>query len=139
MDTEGQQVLATLKGEFPTLRIEYANNSIRVRIPGSWAGIASKSDGWQVNERIKPILPNYVIFKALENDLLERDPSTRGAYLLVDGPTSRSLHGTHDSAWRARRDDHSFVGRIGAVDSSDEVLALSPIEKPTNFDILSAR
>jgi hypothetical protein len=139
MDTEGQQVLATLKGEFPTLQIEYANNAIRVRIPGSWAGIASKSDGWQVNERIKPILPKYVIFKALENDLLERDPSTRGAYLLIDGPTSRSLHETHDSAWRARRDDHSFVGRIGAEDSSDEVLALSFIEKPTNFDVLSAR
>ncbi len=134
MDEQGEQVLATLREEFPTLTIEFTNNAICVRMPGFWAGIASKSEGWKVNERVKSILPNYVIFKALEHDLLVRDPSTRGAYLLINGPCSRFLHETHDSAWRGRDTELSFVGRIGIEDSSNEVLALSPIAKPNNFD-----
>lgn len=80
------------------MTIEFTNNAICVRMPGFWAGIASKSDGWTVNEKIKSILPNYVIFKAVESELLARDPSTRGAYLLINGPHSRYLHETHDSA-----------------------------------------
>eukprot|EP00981_Chlorochromonas_danica_P014598 scaffold8384_cov161-Ochromonas_danica.AAC.5 len=134
MDEQGEQLLATLNREFPTLTIEFKNDAISVHMPGFWAGIASKSDGWAVNEKLKSILPNYVVFKAVELDLLTRDPSTRGAYLVINGPSSRFLHETHDSAWRARETDLSFVCRIGIEDSSDEVLVLSPVEKPNNFD-----
>jgi hypothetical protein len=138
MDDQGKQVLATLKSSFPDLHIKFTNDAICVRMPGFWAGIASKSesDGWTVNEQIKSILPNYVIFKEVEKSLLAQDPGTRGAYLLIDNSESRFLHETHDSAWRARESDFSFVGRIGMEDSSEEILALSSVEKPENFDTL---
>lgn len=137
MDEQGEQVLATLKEEFPTLTIEFTNNAICVRILGTWVGIASKSDGWTLDERLKSLLPNYVIFKKVEGELIARDPSTRGAYLVINGPNSRFLHETFDSAWRDRESDLSVVGRIGIEDCSNDVLTLSLVEKPNeNFDTL---
>ena len=136
IEEQGEQVIAKLKGEFPTLAFQFMNNAICVRMPGCWVEIASKSDGWTVNEKVQSLLPNYVIFKHVESELIAQDPDTRGAYLEINGPCSRFLHETFDSAWRSKYSDLSFVGRIGTEDSSDEVLALSDVEKPTDFETL---
>ena len=107
---------------------------------GFWSGIADKRSGdWVVNEELKSVVRNYVVFKQLESQLIERDPfKYRGAYLLVNSPTTRLVYETFDPAWR-NKSPHGFLGRIGIEDSSEEVLALGAIEKPPNFDNLVAR
>jgi hypothetical protein len=78
------------------------------------------------------------VFKQLGSQLIAENPSCRGAYLLVNNPNERFVYETHDSAWRDK-DPHGFIGRIGIEDSSEEVLALGAVEKPQNFDDLTAR
>jgi hypothetical protein len=79
------------------------------------------------------------VFKHLESQLIREDPlKYRGAYLLVNSPTSRLVYETHDPAWR-NKSPHGFLGRIGLEDSSEEVLVLGDVENPPNFDNLDAR
>lgn len=79
---------------------------------------------WQSNTRMVPFVwaysPKFCCVE-LEAELIAKDPSCRGAYLLVNSPTERFLCETHDSAWRAKA-PHGFVGKIGIEDSSEEVL-----------------
>lgn len=122
IDEQGKELLRSLKDEFSSLTIEYKNGAICVSILKFWAELAGKSTGdWVVNEEVKSILPNFVVFKQLEAELIAKDPSCRGAYLLVNSPTERFLCETHDSAWRAKA-PHGFVGKVGIEDSSEEVL-----------------
>ncbi len=58
-----------------------------------------------------------------------------GSLMLVNNPNERFVYETHDSAWRDK-DPHGF---IGIEDSSEEVLVLGAVEKPQNFDDLTAR
>jgi hypothetical protein len=68
------------------------------------------------------------MFKSLKASLLEKDPSNSGAYLLINDKNSRSLHETHDSAWRGRQNGYTFVGRIEMDNSSQDILILSANE-----------
>ncbi|RYG94745.1 hypothetical protein EON65_57010 [archaeon] len=140
LDIQGAELIESLRKEFPSLTIEFKNSAICVRMLGFWAGIAGKSvdNNWVVNEEVKSVVRNYVVFKKLESELLQQNPSCRGAYLLVNSPTSRFVYETHDSASRDK-EPHGFLGRIGIEDSSEEVLALAGVEKPDNFDNLHAR
>jgi len=139
MDAKGKEVLDKLRNEFPTLTIEYKSSAISVYLLGYWTGIASQNDSgdWVINEDVRSILPNYVLFKSLESEL-KKDPSRRGAYLLVNSPNERFVYETFDPASRDKA-NHGFLGRIGQEESSDEVLVLSAIEKPENFDDLDGR
>lgn len=122
-----------------SLTIEYKNGAICVRMLRFWSGIASKSTGdWVVNEKVKSILPNFVVFKQLESRLISENPSCLGAYLLVNNPSERFMFETYDAAWRHKNHD-GFMGKIGIEDSSEEVLALGAVEKPPHFDVLAAR
>lgn len=122
IDEQGKELLRSLKDEFSSLTIEYKNGAICVSTLKFWAELAGKSTGdWVVNEEVKSILPNFVVFKQLEEELIAKDPFCRGAYLLVNSPTERFLYETHDSAWRAKA-PRGFVGKVGIEDSSEEVL-----------------
>ena len=82
---------------------------------------------------------NYVTFKRCEQDILIKDASYRGAYLLVNGPESIYICETQDSAFQSRENIHAFIGCIGIEDSSQEILAVSRVEKPDLFDDFNAR
>lgn len=139
IEEQGKELLQSFKDEFPSLTIEYKNGAICVRMLGFWSGIASKSTGdWVVNEEVKSILRNFVVFKQLESRLISENPSCRGAYLLVNNPSKRFVYATHDAAWLDKNHD-GFIGQIGIEDSSEEVLALGAVEKPPHFDDHTAR
>lgn len=104
MDEQGQLLINSLKKQFPNLQIEFINGTICVEMQGFWCGIAEKTNsGWEVNEDLKAVIPNYVIFKELEGDLLSKDSTLHGAYLLVNSETSRFIYETHDAAWRDKK------------------------------------
>jgi hypothetical protein len=130
-----EPLLQELKNEFPNLEIKFVNNSICVNIQGFWYSVAShENEDWKVNQDAKAIVSNFAVYKATEASLIESNPSCRGDYLVVNGADSKFLHKTEDSALRGKDGPHSFVGRIGAGEFKEEVLALSVVEKPENFD-----
>jgi hypothetical protein len=136
LDDQGKELLKSLRREFPSLKVDFVNDAICVYVSHFWSSIASRdlNGEWKINENVKSTINNYVIFRKLEIVLLDRDPSYRGAYLVVNDGDSKSVHETYDSACRAISSDHAFIGRIGRDASSETVLALSNIEKPVDFD-----
>ena len=118
-------LLQSLRSELAGLKIEFVNNAICVWIEGFWSGIASSSDGdnWVVNEDVKKIAANYAIFKTTEKELLDSNFKFYcGAYLLVNDATSKFVTDTYDSAFRNKKSDHSFVGRIGPEILNNKIL-----------------
>lgn len=107
-------LLESLKAEYPSLTIEHRNEGIRAVIGTSWIAIATENEACNLveNLNIKEHLHNFVLFKELETQLLQEDPSHRGAYLLVNSRTSRFLYETFNPAWRAR-DPNGYVGLLG--------------------------
>lgn len=139
IDEAGAVILRNWSEKYPSLTFSFVNNAICVRMRGFWAGVSCKvHNDWVDNAHVVNVLPNYAIYKSLEASLLG-DASNRGAYILVNDSSSKSLHETHDSAWRHRTNDYAFIGRIGMDDTSGAVLALDKIEKPIGFDDLSKR
>jgi hypothetical protein len=127
LDSRGDEILQSLKDQFPTLSIACINGAVCVRMDGVWGIVANQENGtWVTNDRTLKVLPNYVIYKELEASLLA-DPANSGAYILVNDADSRFLHETHDSAWRGRMNEHAYVGRIGIDGSSCEVLILGAV------------
>jgi hypothetical protein len=53
LSEQGQEILKTLKEEFPSLTIELKNDAICVRMDRSWVGIASRQsdDVWIIDEK----------------------------------------------------------------------------------------
>lgn len=135
-----EPVVQSLRDEFPTVTINFINEAICVRMLGFWAAIARKMSGeWEVNEDVRALVRNYVIFKKSEEELLRRDPLSRGAYLLINDSDSKFFCETQDSAIRNRKSKHSFVGRIGFEGSTEEILLLDALEKPESFDDFPSR
>ena len=135
-----ETILQNLRDEFPTLAIDFKNDTISVNMEGFNYGVVSKeNENWVVNPDAKAVVSNYATFKEKEAALLRKNPSFRGKYLVVNGKDNIFLHETEDSAYRGKGSPHSFVARIGAGEFKEEVLALSVIEKPTNFDALDTR
>jgi len=112
-----------------------------VCIFGFWYSIASKhtEGGWVVNEDIQATVRNNAVFKQIKDDLMKRDPSKHGTYLVVNSLDSRLLYETQDSTLWDRLSIHSFVGRIEFEDTSEEVLVLGKIGKLEGFDNIGAR
>lgn len=121
---DAQELLQSLREEFPSLTIDCKEEAIGVQMLRNWIKIATKtSEGWVVNEEIKSTLPNYVLFKQLEAKLIAEDPSWYGAYLLVNNQDARFVYETFDSAWRSK-DPSGFLGRIGIEYSSEDVASV---------------
>jgi hydrogenase maturation factor len=130
VDEPGKAVLESFEVEFPTLSFTYENSAVRVRICGRWCRLVLKECGaWVEDESIRAILRNYVIFREIEASLLENS-SNRGAYVLLNDVGSRYLHETHDSAWRARTNEHSFVGRVRDDDLYDKHEQTEKVKPP---------
>jgi hydrogenase maturation factor len=130
LDEPGKAVLESLEVEFPTLSFTYENSAVCVRICGRWCGLVSNVCGaWVEDDYFRAILRNYVIFREIEASLLENS-SNRGAYVLVNDVGSRYLHETHDSAWRARTNEHAFVGRVGDDDVYDKHEQTKKVQAP---------
>jgi len=134
------EVLSVLQSECPLLEFKLTDDrSITVFIHGFWSGIAVKEGStWEINEDVRLIARNYNSFKAREQTLLV-DPTTVGAYLVVNSDSSMFLYETEDAALRGKRDAHAFVGSIGRTKHKQETLALDPIEKPDDFDDFATR
>jgi hydrogenase maturation factor len=130
VDEPGKAVLESLEVEFPTLIFTYENSAVCVRICGRWCRLVSKECGaWVEDDYIRAILRNYVIFREIEASLLENSLN-RGAYVLVNDLGSRYLHETHDSAWRARTNEHAFVGRVGDDELYDKHEQTEKVQAP---------
>jgi len=137
-----ESTIKNLRTDFPNLRFELRNDAICVDVQGYWPVIASQmSDGiWVINEDVKAALPNYVVFKKLEDELMVKDASfNRGAYLVINSPTSRIFTETFDSAWGLKSSPHAFIGRIGFEKSNEDVLMLADVQKPEGFDRINER
>jgi hypothetical protein len=121
----------TLRKEFPSVIIDDSKkNLIRVRIFDFWCTLARfdvDNDKWTVREDLKSILPNFVLFKRLQQELLADDPSCRGSYLLVNDESQRFVYETFDAAWKDKA-PCGFVGKIGTEDTIDTT------KDPTDVD-----
>ena len=109
-------LLQKLKDQFPTLQIEFINDSICVNMQGFWYSLAKKGSNneLEINGDALKLTENYVIFKRLETSFLGKDPTKYGGlYIVVDSEDSRFLHDTEGDALSAAKGPHSFVGRIG--------------------------
>ena len=71
---------------------------IQVRILRDWIAIAKKilDNNWVIDEDIRLVVRNYVIFKELESDMIENNSSYRGNYLLVNSLTERFHYESYD-------------------------------------------
>lgn len=122
VDERGIDIITSVQVKHSTLTVKYMNGEICVNMGGSWTALAFKLNGeWIIDEHTEKLIPNYIIFKAVERRLLA-DEKNYGAYILVNDDTSRFLHETFDSAWRFRTHDYAYVGRIGSDDVPGEVL-----------------
>lgn len=135
-------LLQQLRDEFPTLEIEFKDDSISVNMQGFWFSLTKKGseNKLKVDEDAKKHAKNFAIFKEVEASLIEKDPDFyRGAYLVVDDDKSRFVHFTEDSAFKGRNDPQSYVGKIGCGEFKEEILLLSDVEKPPDFDSFENR
>ena len=121
-------LLGQLKNQFPTLQIKYVNDCICVKMQqGYWHNLTTNdsSNKLVINEEAVKRTENYVIFKQIESNLIEKDPTFyRGAYLVIDNEESRFVHFTKDSAFKSRKHINSY-GKIGLGDCKEEILVLS--------------
>ena len=126
-----EHMMQSLKNEFQTVTFDFIKQAICVNILGFWEVIAVRNASceWTMDENIRTLVRNYVIFQKLEAEILETDPSTRGGYLLVNSNDSRFFCETMDSAYRKMSGPYSFIGRIGVDNDSEEILALSAVDK----------
>ena len=124
--TDYEPTMLLLRDEFPSVTISFEKGAICAKMLGFWTAIASKTlaGEWEVNEDIKALVHNYVIFKQAEAGFLSRDPSSRGAYLLINDSDSKFICETQDSALENMRSSRSFVGRIGLEGSTEDILIL---------------
>jgi hypothetical protein len=122
MSTDHKLVLEDLETELPNVTFEYQpeQNAIKVNLQRYWQLLRQKipQEIGFVRERTR----NYSLFKKLESDLIARDPSKRGEYIVVNNPESRFLCVTEGIALETATGSASFVGRIGRGEVEEEIL-----------------
>ena len=123
LDDLGLKLFESLKEEFPSVTFLFENGAIIVRMLRDRYKIAhiGLNNNWVVEEDVRSFISNYIMFKQLESELIEKNSSYRGNYLLVNGPTERFVYETYDPASRDLAPD-GFLGCIGIEDSSNDIL-----------------
>eukprot|EP01038_Epipyxis_sp_PR26KG_P011426 gene11426-15311_t len=70
---------------------------------------------WRINSNAITLVSNFVEYKTTAANLIMKNPSCRGEYLVVDSSDSKFWHRTEDSALRGLDGPFSFVGFIKII------------------------
>ena len=98
-----------LKKKYNILNIILKNNNIFVNIENTWVNLVIDNN---YNDVIK-FLDNYILFKKKEKTLNEK---WRGSYLLVNNKDEIYIYETEGSAYKAKKDKNSFLGKIEYIE-----------------------